>query len=77
MAREILFQGVKEEEGSLSLELCDTPISYKMDRQFWRGIAQQIERQVLKMSGAKEDPKYKEKMIDIGDMIEEGLRNWK
>jgi hypothetical protein len=77
MAREILFQGVKEEGGSLFLELCDTPISYKMDRKFWRGIAQQIERQVLKMSGAKEDPKYKEKMIDIGDVIEEGLRNWK
>lgn len=77
MAREILFQGVKEEEGSLFLELCDTPISYKMDRKFWRGIAQQIERQVLKMSSAKGDPKYKEKMIDIGDTIEESLRNWK
>ena len=44
MAREILFHGVRNEDGTLSLELCDTPISYRMDKKFWKSIADIVEK---------------------------------
>jgi hypothetical protein len=77
MKEEVLFYGVKDKHGNLWLELCDASIAYKMDKKFWRKIVNQIKRGDLEISGSKYEPIYRERVLQIVDMIKEGLRNWK
>lgn len=77
MAREILFHGVKDEDGTLSLELCDTPVSYRMDRKFWKSIADLVEKTDFQRSIYKGEPLYRERVVGIVNSIRESLSNYK
>ena len=77
MAREILFHGVRDEDGTLSLELCDTPVSYRMDRKFWKSIADLVEKTDFQRSIYKGEPSYRERVIEIVNSIRDSLSSAK
>ncbi len=79
MAKEILFHGVRDEDGTLSLELCDTPVSYRMDKKFWKSIADLVEKTDFQRSIYKHkgEPLYRERVIEIVNSIRESLSSYK
>lgn len=68
----ILFQGVRDESGDLSVRIENSAVSSFMDKEFWQKIVEDFDKSDLTMFDV-EDRTQVEKIIGI---IKKGLEEW-
>lgn len=70
MKREVLFEGVRDRDGDLFLEVSGANVATYMGRKFWEGIVRHFNKKHLEYFDARDRTAVKQKLEIIRKALE-------